>query len=487
MSRPSRVSILAVCVLVMGAGAAAAQTGAWTQFQGGPGHPGVAAGPEPGFERAWSVPVAPGGPGNRFGVSAPVFGDGVTLAVGPESVVAVDVATGEEAWTAPKGLGPSVPGAVASDADGALFLYTEGWGDGPPSPETAAASPTAPPSATPAPGAEDDDEVEVIPSALVAIGLDDDPDERWRVELPDVSRTGVTVIGSLAVVGSNDGTVTAVDLGSGETAWTADAGRAIDTPLAATDDVVVAATRGSLEEPARLVSFELADGTERWRFSPSTEPAFAGAPLISGDAVTVAFENRSVVAVSLADGSERWSSTLNGAAPLSPLAASEEAVVAIDLTAFGSQLYALDPATGDRRWDHPTQAAVFRTAPVVLGGSIAIGTIDGTVATFDAETGDQTWTSDGEGPIRSMAADGTTLVVVRAQPSAIEGYVHDPDATLSAIVSPTQTDLVGVIAAWAAGAAIAGALGWGLGRLLAARLGPAVFVGDEADDAGGDP
>jgi hypothetical protein len=162
--------------------------------------------------------------------------------------------------------------------------------------------------------------------------------------------------------------------------------------------------------------------------------------------------------------------------------------VAIDLTtAFGSQLYALDPATGDRRWDHPTQAAVFRTAPVVLGDSIAIGTIDGTVATFDSETGDQTWTSDGEGPVRSMAADGSTLVVVRAQPSQIEGYVHDPDATLSAIVSPTQTDLVGVIAAWAAGAAIAGALGWGVGRLLAARLGPVVLAGDEPDDAGGDP
>ena len=55
-------------------------------------------GPEPGYRRAWRTPIAPGGPGDRFGLSAPVIAGDVAVAVGPERCVGVDLGSGEQAF-----------------------------------------------------------------------------------------------------------------------------------------------------------------------------------------------------------------------------------------------------------------------------------------------------------------------------------------------------------------------------------------------------
>ncbi|MGH2540973.1 MAG: hypothetical protein ACRDGK_10655, partial [Actinomycetota bacterium] len=117
----------------MGTAALAQASSAWSEFQGGPAKAGaIERGPEPAYRQAWETAVAPEGPGERFGLSAPVITGDLAIAVGPEHVIAVDVETGERSFTVDRDLGPSVPGAVASVGGSDAFVYTQGWGDGPP-------------------------------------------------------------------------------------------------------------------------------------------------------------------------------------------------------------------------------------------------------------------------------------------------------------------------------------------------------------------
>ena len=113
---------------------ASAQTvDGWPQFQGGPDHTGVAPdGPAPGYSVDWTLAVAPGGPGDQYGLSAPVSAGDLIVAVGPEAVIGVDATAGTQAWSVDRDLGPSVPAAITSIGGRDAVVYTEGFGDGPP-------------------------------------------------------------------------------------------------------------------------------------------------------------------------------------------------------------------------------------------------------------------------------------------------------------------------------------------------------------------
>ena len=483
MKRPVRavLALATVLVVVTLATSALAQATGWPQFQGGAGHPGTASGPEPGYAVSWTYETEAAGPGDRFGLSAPVIADDLVIAVGPESIVAVGIDDGAEAWTAPKALGPSVPGAVAAVGEDPVFLFTQGWGDGPPEP-AGQASPTASPSTSPSPspsaGAGGGSGAA---STLVAIGVDD-RERRWTLDLPAVSRSGVTVIGDVAIVGANDGSVTAVDVATGERRWSTDVGGAVDVPVAADGDLVVVSTRTTVDATTALVGVALGDGAERWRFAPDTGSPFAGPPTIVDGSVYAGFTDRTVYAIQAADGTQRWGARLNGSAPISPVVATSNGVYAIDVGTFGSQLYALDPATGERTWDHPLGVPVFRAAPIVVGDAVVTGDVDGVVRAFDPGSGDLTWSGAPGGPVRAFASDGSTLVAVRAKPVALVGYSHDDASPLVAIASPTSSDPVGLFLWWAVGALVVGAAAFGLGWLLTGRTPvPMWFPDDEPD------
>ncbi len=489
----SRLAAMAVAVASLGfASTAVAQSIAgWPQYQGGPTHPGVATGPEPGFASAWELPVAPGGPGDRFGLSAPVISGGTVIAVGPQEVLGVDVSTGEEAWSWPREVGPSVPGAIAETDDGSVFVYTEGWGDGPPPASGIAPSATTPPSPSPAVDAADAETFEG-PSRLVALSISGSPIELWKLDLPEVSRTGVLVTGSLAIVGTNDGAVTAVDVATGEVAWTAQAGRAMDVTPASDGETVVIPVLGGDTSGVTVLALSVADGSERWRFAPESTALLATPPAIADGVVYVGYADRAMFAVDLATGQQRWRLVLNGAPVYSPPVPTPGAVYVIDVGAYGSQLHALDPVTGERLWDHPLDEPVLRVPPLALGGAVVTGSIEGDVVAFDASSGDETFRTAGSGPVRSVASDGSTLVVVRgASAAGLQAYVHDEDAPLTSIASPTEPDPLMLVGAWAAASVVTIGVVLVLGRALDRRLGPPVFADagldlDPMDDAADD-
>jgi outer membrane protein assembly factor BamB len=467
-------------LLVAGLGAAmpamAQDAEAWSQFQGGPDRMGVGVGPAPGYRTAWESPHPAGGPRNAYGLSAPIVIDGAAVAVGPEEIVAVDLATGDTAWTVERALGPPVAPAAMS-ADGRdLLLFTDGWGHGPRDAEGAA--PGAP--ASPAP----EGPIPEGSSRLVAVSIPDG-EEVWAVDLPDVSRTGVTRVGSLAVVGTIDGTVIAVDVTNGEVAWTGDVGGYLDVSLAADDASVLVPVRRGAETALQLVSLAADDGTERWRYTPPTPSAFISAPSLSTDTAYVALADYTVRAVSLADGVERWTGHMNWGVIGSPPVLADGAVYVADLR---GQVYRFDAETGERAWDHPLNTDVVRTTPVAVGEWLVVGTAAGEIVAFEAETGDAVWRAPiGSGPVRGLAPGGDVLVAVRGGADAgLIALENDPAAELVRVRSGTVPDPVALVSSWASAAVPLAAVLFFLGRFLWGGLGPVVLDdGDEpAEDDG---
>jgi hypothetical protein len=227
-----------------------------------------------------------------------------------------------------------------------------------------------------------------------------------------------------------------------------------------------------------VVAFAVEDGSERWRFTSGSRSAIAGPPAIADGVAYVGFPDRRLVAIDLATGQERWTATLNGNPALSPPVPAGSVVFAVDTSTFGSQVYALDTVTGERRWDHPLRSPIVRVAPVALGDAVVTGTLEGDLVVFDAE-GNEIFRRGGVGPVRALASDGETLVAVRGgDGSGLEAFVHDPDAALTAIASPTDPQPLTIVGTWA----IAAVVVIGLAVLFGRAIEPPSLMDEEPVD-----
>ena len=488
---PTLALAIGVALPCMWAVAAGAQTTGWTQFQGGAARTGATAdGPEPGFRQAWRTPVAPGGPGERFGLSAPVIVDDVAVVVGPDQVLGFDLASGEQAFTVARELGPSVPAAIASVDGATAIVYTEGWGDGPPAApgdDASSTSTTSTPSPSPADG-DDADDADDAEGHLVAIDAGDQRPLWSSVPLSGVSRTGVTVLDSTAFVGVNDGTVIAVDLTEGSIAWEQQTGAQLVTTLAAGDGLLLVGLQGDRDTQPAIVALDAVTGQERWRHEPVAPSAFVSAVSVgdgSAFAVFTGLSETSIVAVDLADGAERWNRRASGTIdPSSPPVVGEDSIYVTDLA---GHTRALDAATGEERWDFASNTLVLRGAPILVGSTLLVPAVDGEIDAIDVESGELVWRqAPDDAPVRALASAGDTLVAVRGGGrSGIEAYEHDPDAVLLREASPTTLALGRMLGAMAIATVPLIAAAVLLGGWLARRIGPA--FPDEPDDAPDDP
>ena len=498
-SRASRaVAAAASLAIVLGVGSAAAQVdAAWTEFQGGPAKTGaVPDGPEPGYRQVWRTPIAPGGPGQRFGLSVPVIADDIAIAVGAEQVVGIDIVTGEQAFSVDRDLGPPVAPAVSSTVTGAFVVYTEGWGEGPPAAAGATGDGATPTSDTPAPELSPTTGASATATPGVADAASDShlaafnlatQEPLWApVQLDAVSRSGVTLAGKLAVVGGIDGTVTAVALGDGTIAWKQELGATVLTSLAATDDLVLVSLQGDSDTPPVVVALDAASGEERWRHEPTDASAVVSAVSVQGShayAIFSGLSQTSVVAIDLVDGAQRWSRRVNAgfdvAAP--PLVAAGRVFV----TDLIGHTRALDAGTGGELWDFAMNVAVFRSVPTLVGSHLLVPAGDGELGAIDVETGELVWRRPADGSsLRSVAPAGDVLIAVRGGAlTGVEAYEHDPDAALVPEASPTTLALGSMLGAMLAAALAVLVVFLLLGRVLAARMGPA-FADDADTDAG---
>ncbi len=454
---------------------------AWTQAQGDAAHSGAAsAAAPPPYAEAWITPVPLAGPGERYGMSAPVLAGAIAVVVGPVQVLGFDVMTGAPSFAVDRAFGPSVTPAVVDVDRSTAVVYTEGFADEGPgasaTPSTPAPSVAATPSGSPTGALAPSGQVD---SHLAAFELETQ-DPVWDpVRLDAASKTGVAVQGTMAFVGTTAGTVYAVDVATGTVRWKGGTGGELSTPLAIVGDLVIATVQGELRTPPAVVAFRVADGSLAWRFT-AQEPGLISGPSVSDGAVYVGITDSTVRALDMTTGTQRWSARLN--ATLSPLGGPATAAGSVYALDVNGQMYRLDASDGSRIWDYALNETTSRGWPVLAGDSVLVGTQAGRLAAISTATGHLVWQSGEAGPLRGLTPTADLILGIRGGSAAgIMALRHDDSGTLIDLVSPTV--------------AHPGAIGRGfliaaipvvviivlLGGMLGRRMGPAFIIED--DDA----
>jgi outer membrane protein assembly factor BamB len=473
------LALLALGIPALLATPATAQMSAdvpWPQYQGGPSRSGLAPDgtPAPPYAVSWRAATGLGDPTQVLGVPTPIVSGDVAIVVGRESIDAVDTASGSKAWSVPRALGPSSPAAV----DGDTLVFVEGGGDASASgtPTTAAPSPTAASVSTAA-----------SPSAgsgvSTLIGLSLASQERlWRVELTDVSHAGVVIVNHEAIVGADDGTITAVGP-DGTNRWTQDIGDHVVAPMAASGDLVLAVVRPEAQGAAALVALNADDGSQAWRYEPSAPVQDLGGPSVGADAVGgpviyIVGSDASVRAIDATDGRQLWAIALYSQSLGAPPAISSDGLVVADDT---GTVYALDPATGSERWRFATNVPALG-APVLTADAVIQPLIDGSVAAIALTSGHEIWQmSISDGAVFGLAAaPGSLVASVTGTAPGLVGLDVDATGQLEDVVSPTTANPAGLLLGWIAAAIPIAVVLLAIGRVAMARLGPAIF--DEASD-----
>lgn len=140
------------------------------------------------------------------------------------------------------------------------------------------------------------------------------------------------------------------------------------------------------------------DGSERWTW-PGTKARIDGRAVVAGDAVYFVDGENALVCLVSRDGTLRWRTVLHEtrftagkAPPENPTFNRRVAIPLIegDHVYCGSSdggLYALDAATGQKRWRHDARSPIFSGVGRFDAQAIAFGTMDGSVVQFDPATG----------------------------------------------------------------------------------------------------
>ena len=474
---PIRVVVAASLLLVVGAPVAAWAD--WPQFQGNAFHDGLSDGPLAPLEVAWTQRnISLESDDAATGLSSPsIAPDGTIVVVAPGAVKTFDGTDGHELRSVDRDLGPANQPAVAAGPDGAIVVFTEGFGDERPS---ATATPT------PSPGP--DEEEASFDSHVRAISLETGED-LWAtpVQLEDIVQTPVAVEGSTAYVGDVGGGVTAIDVASGEVRWTGDVGSVVSGAVTVDDGRALATAFGGREKTSEVVAFDAATGDEEWRASLEGASNLVSTPVVADGRILVLDALGGVLAFDAEDGRSLWRSEvinpiapsgqpflLQGIGAAAPVSA-DGRVFAVDVT---GRAYAFDAETGAPLWDHALNDPSRFTPPLLAEDQLLVPTDSGTLSAIDVATGHLRWRVDaGADFLRGLADAGDELVAATGlDDGGLVAFSADPDGSLVDEPSPTTVDAGAMLVGFLLGGLVLGAVILLLARPLQRRLAPDTSV-----------
>ena len=228
---------------------------------------------------------------------------------------------------------------------------------------------------------------------------------KWRVQTGGAVRSSPAVTDRRIYIGSGDGRLYALDRANGGVAWRFDAGGAVDASPAVASGIVIAAT---LE--GRIFAVDEGSGRLKWSLQSgpplpyNTSPAggwdlWASSPVIVGTTVVIGAPDGGVYALDLFSGKQRWRAQLNGRVRATPAVHNGTVVVG----SWGGRVYALDLKTGAERWVHRTEGDTLdskkfgfdrravQSSAAIGQGSVYVGSRDGAVYALEEATGKRRW------------------------------------------------------------------------------------------------
>jgi outer membrane protein assembly factor BamB len=192
--------------------------------------------------------------------------------------------------------------------------------------------------------------------------------ERYRVHVGEMARSSPLPLEDRVVVGvasgRSGGAVAALAAAKGRLLWSRKLASVFSSPALAGEAVLIGSDDGSLH------AVDLARGERLW--SHELGGKVRGTPAVAGELALVGDFGGRLVAVAVADGSRRWARELGHALYSSPCVAAGLCVVGCR----EGHVHGLDLATGEPRFEVTTRGPVVSSA-VAAGERFLIGSTDG--------------------------------------------------------------------------------------------------------------
>jgi outer membrane protein assembly factor BamB len=204
----------------------------------------------------------------------------------------------------------------------------------------------------------------------------------WRYQAEGSVVNSVTIVGDLVYATSDDGTLHALDIATGEERWSyAPELGPVSGPQVSEGRVLVRDVDGN------LAAVDAVTGAELWR---SDRAGYSSDPTFDGDSVYIAATDGTLDALDAASGTVRWTVPVT-TGPLE-MRGNAFADGRVYVSASDGDLVAVDAATGEIAWRVPTGSPATGNA-VVADGLVYIGSYDGggSLSAFDGATGDLVW------------------------------------------------------------------------------------------------
>ncbi len=230
---------------------------------------------------------------------------------------------------------------------------------------------------------------------------------RWLFHTNGPVRSSPTVSGNWLWVGSSDGNIYALDRSTGAELWHVDVGSPVNSTPAAAAGLVVFGARDGM-----FYALDARSGRERWRFETGALipwewgfegwDAYTSSPVVSDSVVLFGAGDGLLYALDLASGGEMWRFETQGRIRSSPAVANGVAFVG----SADGWVYAVDLASGRERWRHAPEGVSLVSAdfgfdrksiiasPAVAGGTVYVGSRDGYMYALDQATGERKWRAD---------------------------------------------------------------------------------------------
>ncbi len=229
----------------------------------------------------------------------------------------------------------------------------------------------------------------------------------WRAETGGDVDSSPAIAGGVVYVGSNDGRLYAFDLATGVARWSRDLGAPVNSSPAVAGGRVFVQTRAGV-----LYALGTETGAVAWRvptgrilplpWGHESGDYYTSSAAIANGMVIFGAGDGGVYALDAATGTRKWRAETGGRIRGTPAVSGG----AVFVGAYDGRVYAFDLATGRQRWVYETQGATFnsgdwgfdrrsiQSSPAVMDGTVYVGARDGFLYALDAATGTRRWRYD---------------------------------------------------------------------------------------------